>query len=173
VISKHEVSSAWHSDVAGESLSVRSSKSMPANLDLTIRSSADLAQLGRYARGPRMPFRAIRLAVPGLTEAERTNKEAHFNRLYFSCGCAEATVLGLAGLVGVALWITFRPGGWATLWWWDLVYALGAFFLASGLGKWFGLQRARLALSREIMDLSGRLGHDVPPAGERARCAVS
>ena len=139
----------------------------------TIRSSDDLLQLGRYARGGRLRLREIKLEVPDLSDAERAAEEERLNRLYFACGCGEATIVGLAGLAAAVIWMAARPGGWADLSWWDLAYAVGAFFVGTGVGKWIGLQRARFALARELQGLRSHFKEKRPPPAKEARCAVS
>jgi hypothetical protein len=144
------------------------------NTVLTIRSRSDVERLNPYRRGePSLGFRQIRLAAPAMPQAEVNAREDRLNRLFFSCGCAEATVFGLVALGGVVAWMTLRPQGWAGLAWSDLAYTIAAFFLAAGAGKGIGRLRARHALRREIAQLIPHLAHDKRDEQlHRAPCGV-
>jgi hypothetical protein len=140
----------------------------------TIRSRADLDDLNPYRRqGRRLRFQEIKLAIPSLSPSDLAAKEERLNRAYFACGCAEATLFGLAALIGIGIWITLRPVGWMGLTWSDLGYTATAFFLATGAGKWVGLQRARWSLRREVVELGRYLKEEPREPIPSGRCGIS
>jgi len=145
---------------------------------LTIASSNDLILLNPYRRhskeARRTRYSEIKLQLNGMTPAEIVAKEKSLNRLYFDCGCAEATALGLAALAGLGAWLFFRPGGIAEFSTFDAATLVVGFFTASGLGKWIGRLRARSALAREVNALRTHLtAGTTPDRAPHAKCGHS
>jgi hypothetical protein len=118
---------------------------------MTIRSRGDLEHLNPYRRdGGRLSFRQIKLDIPDLPHPDLAAREERINRLFFDCGCAEATGLAIVALLAVFAWILFRPAGWSAVSWSDLGFVVVAFFVAAGVGKGIGRLRARYMLRREL-----------------------
>jgi len=144
---------------------------------LVIKSLSDLASLNPYHRRDKDAKRRhseIKLQLADLTPAEIAAREKRINRLYFDCGCSEATAFGLAALVGVGAWLFFRPGGLSAFSPVDAVYFIVGFLLASGLGKWVGRLRARRALQVEVDGLRTYLGAEAKPSHiSHAKCGIS
>jgi hypothetical protein len=138
---------------------------------LTVRDAADLDLLNPYRRKPAR-WRRIEVDVAGLADGERKATEEDLNRHYFACGCAEASALASAAVVGVPAWLVISRG-MDGLTWLDALAALGLVFLAAGLGKGVGVLRARYRLGRVLARLRQRIaGPATRPAHSTPRpCA--
>jgi len=141
---------------------------------LTIRTWADAQRLNPYRRDrERRGISAIKLDIPSLPASDVAAKEKELNRLYFACGCSEATAFGLTALIGMGIWLASRPGGWDDLAWIDIGYVVGGFFAATGVGKFVGRLRARRALQSALDDLHPHFKDRKPPVSmDSARCGV-
>ncbi len=118
-------------------------------------------------------YRGLKLALPELSSEDNAALEKKLGRLYGACGCAEGAVGSVVGVVGFAVWALLRE---TPLEWVDLAYLAGAFLVASGIGKLYGLWRSHLRLRAEVEQLAARYGVDVkrlPPDPNGPSCAVN
>lgn len=136
---------------------------------LTIDSVESLYPLTQEVRrGGRRRFRALEVAVPQLSPDENETWQKQLDRAYFACGCGEGAAFAVLGVVGYAAWAVARPEPLA---WLDLLWLVGTFFVAAGLGKAIGLARARRRLARTVdrlgQALHERKAHREPHPDER------
>jgi hypothetical protein len=130
---------------------------------IVISSAEDVAALAKDVRtGKRRVATEIilRLDVINNEQADRLSKE--INRYYFACACNEATALGLAGLILSLIWVSSRLDTWRDIGWQYGVAVIGAFIVATGIGKAIGRHRARRLLRNAV----GELVSLVPKAQE-------
>ena len=115
----------------------------------------------------------IEIGLEGVPESARDGHEARINKAYFACGCAEAAVVGLAGLAAYAGWAATRDSG--QVWWVQVLLGAAVFFVAGALGKLIGRRRADAALGREVEALAraGRIKLDRQLDTHGAVCAVN
>lgn len=125
--------------------------------------------------------RKIKVAFEGLPDDENYQWQKKIEKWYYACGCAEATVTGLIGLVAFGASLFLQQGGIRAFNWWDIPLTGLVFIAATGLGKLIGLVRARLNLVRTLEAFETELVQrkiikpDQPPTeGEPASplCAV-
>ncbi|HEX8571321.1 MAG TPA: hypothetical protein VF759_01070 [Allosphingosinicella sp.] len=115
----------------------------------------------------------IEIDLQGVPEKAREAHEDRINKAYFACGCAEAAMVGLAGLAAYAGWAATRDNG--QQWWVHLLLGAAAFFVAGALGKLIGRRRADAQLRREVEALAkaGRIKLDRQIDTQGAVCAVN
>ena len=130
---------------------------------LSIVSAADLIELSPYRRRA-APIARIEVRTPGLPEADCASYEKRLNRHYFACGCGEASVAGIAGVVAAALWVGAAVDGWADLSWHHPLLVVAAFFIATGIGKFAGRLVSQHRLAHTVAALRSELMP--PPADE-------
>lgn len=140
---------------------------------LVIATSDDLAALERDLRTmKRRRIGQIDVQVPGLKPEQQTRLARDISRGYFACGCAEATALGLLGLVagaGFAWSAGMIPAEWLKA----LGLGFGGFAAGVSLGKFAGKRLALLPMARAVAELRSHFGpEELPPEKPTAICAV-
>ena len=118
---------------------------------ITISTAEDVAALAKDVRtGKRRHIGEIRIRLNGLEEEPADQLSNEINRHYFSCGCSEATALGLAGLAVAVIWMATRLDSWQNFSWRDGLIVAGTFIIATGIGKAIGRWRAKSALKSVV-----------------------
>ena len=121
---------------------------------IIISTAEDVAALVKDIRtGKRRHMGKIEIRLNGLEEEQADRLSKEINKYYFSCGCSEATALGLAGLAVAAIWTITRLDSWQNVSWQDGLIVAGAFIIATGIGKAIGRWRARSALKSVVHKL--------------------
>jgi hypothetical protein len=106
---------------------------------------ASLQQILTLKRGVR-----VSVSLPFVPCAETTPLEAHINKLVSECGCnTSASALLVAVAACMLTDVIFRSALVGHIWS-TLGVNLLACFLIAGMGKCFGLLRARVRLTRTI-----------------------
>ncbi|MEA2934072.1 MAG: hypothetical protein QOD74_718 [Variibacter sp.] len=118
-----------------------------------IRSPHELAALSVMPLMQPRPRRPIRLATETITEEQRATWERQLNRAYGACGCGEASLGTLTGLLiaggGLAIVGAGSPGfGWA-----DAGVLVAGVAVGTALGKFMGLGRAQAKLRRLVREI--------------------
>lgn len=143
---------------------------------LTIDSAAAVDDLRTDLRrpGPRR-FAGIVVKIPGASEADNAQWQQRIQREYFACGCDLGTAASLLAVSVLIVNFITRDGGLSALRWTDGLLLLGAFVIATGVGKLIGIRLARARLRAVLGELAMRLpaGPARPPQPRhRRRCSV-
>jgi len=128
--------------------------------DIRVAASADVTELERDVRtGRRRRGGRIVVALEGMDEAARARSEDEINHAYFACGCGTATVVGLLGLAGFAIWWgDGTPAAADFMAWRALLWGLIWLVAGVGIGKWLGLAAARFKLQAAVRELRRAAG---------------
>ena len=114
---------------------------------ISVSTAEDVAALAKDVRtGKRRHMGDIRIRLNGLDERQAAHLSNEINKHYFSCGCNEATALGLVGLAVAVIWSVTSLDSWQNFSWRDGLIVAGVFILTTGIGKAIGRWRARSAL---------------------------
>jgi hypothetical protein len=129
-----------------------------------VRHPSELAALSVLPlRQPRPRGRVV-LWDPHVAEEERLDWEARLNRSYRACGCGEASLgllvglLGAGAVVGALALDGAGPGAVAAAGW-----VLGSAIAGNLLGKAMGLWRAEARLKRLVREITARWPHEPRP----------
>ncbi|MDH5216989.1 MAG: hypothetical protein OEX19_04795 [Gammaproteobacteria bacterium] len=118
---------------------------------ISISTVEDVAALVRDVRtGKRRHVNEIIIRLDGIEKEQADQLSQEINKNYFACGCSEATALGLAGLAAALVWMGNRFENWQNFSLQDGLIVVGAFIIATGVGKAIGHLRARIALKTAV-----------------------
>jgi len=118
---------------------------------ISISTAEDVAALVRDVRtGKRRHANEIIIRLDGLDKEQANKLSYEINKHYFTCGCSEATALGLAGLITAFILTGTRIESWQSISWQDGLMVVGTFIIATGVGKSIGRLRAGRALKKAI-----------------------
>lgn len=107
------------------------------------------------------PRGRIRIVDERLDDKRRSNWEGRLNRAYHACGCGEAALGLVVGLLGGGIWIATNALAGARIEWTDGLWVLVAAVIGDLFGKLAGLYRAEVRLRR----LTHEIAHEwqAPP----------
>ena len=121
---------------------------------ITISTAEDVAALAKDIRtGKRRLAREIVIKLEGVNKSQVDQISEELNRNYFSCGCNEATALGLLGLVAALISVSIQLETWHDISWQHGIIVIGIFIIATGFGKAIGRYRARRAMTAAVKKL--------------------
>lgn len=138
-----------------------------------ISTSEDVAALELDLRAhKRRRVGRLGLDIPGIEESQQNRLALALNRDYHACGCGAATVLGLAGLIGGAVFV-WSSGMIPDSWLKAAGYLFGGFATGVIVGKILGKTIANARLHQAVGELRQHFGpEELPPEKPTARCAV-
>lgn len=114
----------------------------------TLSHPDDLRALSVLPLKQPRPRGRIRIADDRLDEQRRGDWEGRLNRAYHACGCGEAALGLVTGLVVGGIWIGIDVLGGARVGWTEGLWLLVAAIAGDVLGKIAGLYRAESRLRR-------------------------
>lgn len=107
---------------------------------------AELAALSVLPLMQPQPRGAIRIETAAVERDTRLAWEKQLNRAYHACGCGEASLGGLTGLIASGIWAGVRAADGAGFGWSEGLIVAGCTVAGIILGKMAGLLRAQARL---------------------------
>jgi hypothetical protein len=124
-----------------------------AALVRTVHHPAQLAALSVLPLRQTSPRGAIKLDAPKMGESERAAWEKRLNRAFHACGCGEASLGTLVGLIASGTWVGIRIVNTGGTGLGDLFIVLAGVVIGTTFGKIAGLVRAEAKLHRLVREL--------------------
>ena len=117
-----------------------------------IRYVTQLEELSEWRMLSRRPTSII-LELSDLPREELVRWQILLNQRLSACGCSEGAILLLASTIAYISYLLFTRSQFSSIGWNEVGIGFGIIFLASLLGKFLGLIRAQIQLSRLVSKL--------------------
>ncbi len=128
-----------------------------------IRSPSQLSALSVWRLFPSRRAPQV-LIDPQAASAERVRAwEAQLSRLQSTCGCDQGAAGLVVGLIGYALFLLLRSGGWGHLGRTELLLGLGVLAATTSGGKFLGLWLAHRRLHQLRQEIRSQWTPHDPP----------
>jgi hypothetical protein len=119
-----------------------------------IRHPADLGALSVFTLMQPSPRGTVTIESDALDETTRSAWERRLNRAYRACGCGEAALGTIVGLIVAGVWIAVRMADGDRFRLEEWLIILGSAIVGTALGKTVGLLRAKSRLEHLIKEIA-------------------
>jgi hypothetical protein len=135
-------------------------------LNRIIRHPTDLAALSVLPLMQPRPRGNIRIESDAINADRRVAWERQLNRAYHACGCGEASLGTVIGLIAGGIWVVVRASAGLGFGLRGGMILLGCAVVGTAFGKVAGLWRAQARLQNLVRDIKGEWRAPPRPAAD-------